>query len=412
MERPRDSIRHSAPISARKGGRIWSFLTGLLAGFFSLSALGGPQGMSVQQGRVSAAQNGSRLDVTASHNSVINWQSFNVNAGESVNFRQPNAVSVVWNRILDVQPSQIWGSINANGIVVLMNQNGFYFGPNSSIYVGVFIATTEPIAPPSASGPGMWQYNGTPPLASIVNYGEIKAHSGGSIFMVAEKIENHGVLSAPDGTLGLYAGKEVLLSERPDGRGLSASVRLPEGSIDNTGKLIADAGTIAMQAQVVNNNGLVQADSVRQHHGVIEFVASDRVELGADSLVQARGDANGASGGGNVTIKSAHTFEDTAGSKIDVSGGAQGGNGGSMELSAPVMTSLHSQLDGHAAQGWRGGEVLFDPTDITLTTADDATTTPSGTTNANDIARASLRLNVNSALATLDQIHLQDTHTI
>ncbi len=395
----------------RTTGRLGRFLTGLLAGFSGLNAMGGPHGMSVQQGNVSSAQNGSRLDINASHNSVINWQSFNIGTGESVNFHQPNAVSVVWNRILDTQPSQIWGSINANGIVVLMNQNGFYFGPNSSINVGGFVATTAAFSPPAPMGSGMWQFTGTPPLASIVNYGEIKAQSGGSIFMVAEKIENHGVLSAPDGTLGLYAGKEVLISERPDARGLSASVRLPEGSIDNTGKLIADAGTIAMHAQVVNNNGLVQANSVRAQNGTIEFVASEKVELGADSLVQAKGDAAGVSDGGTIRIKAERTFADQAGSKIDVSVGAQGGNGGSVELSAPSMASLHSQLDGHAAPDWKGGDLFLDPADIILTTAEDATSTPSGTINAGD-PPSSLRLNVNTAFANFSTIHLQATHDI
>src|ERR1051325_4640231 len=99
---------------SRKCGCLRSLLPGLLAGLVGWNAVGAPQGMSVQQGTVSAAQTGPRLDITASHNSVINWQSFNIGAGESVNFHQPNKVSVVWNRILDTNPSQIWGSLNAN----------------------------------------------------------------------------------------------------------------------------------------------------------------------------------------------------------------------------------------------------------------------------------------------------------
>src|ERR1041385_5471761 len=358
----------NGPTQGRNGRRICFMLIGLLAGFVGWNAVGAPQGMSVQQGNVSAAQTGPRLDITASHNAVINWQSFNIGAGETVNFHQPNRVSVVWNRILDTNPSQIWGSLNANGYVVLMNQNGFYFGPNSSINVGGFIATPVPIAPESPMGGGLWQFNGTPPLASIINYGEIKAQSGGSLFMVAEKIENHGVLSAPDGTLGLYAGKEVLISERPDGRGISASVKLPEGSIDNTGKLIADAGSIALHASVVNNSGLVQANSVRERNGVIELVASEGVTLDAASVVQASGDANAVSDGGRITIKSEGRFTDTPASQIDVAGGARGGNGGHVEISAAHMSSIQSHIDGHAQAGFKGGQLAIDPTDIVLST--------------------------------------------
>src|SRR6185369_3226295 len=146
--------------------------------------------------------------------------------------------------------SQIYGHLSANGIVVLMNQSGFYFGPGSVVNAAGFVATTATTLPEFGAG-GTWQFNGPPPLASIVNYGEIKVNSGGSAFLIAEKIENHGVLMAPDGTLGLYAGKEVLISERPDGRGLSAQVDLPEGSVDNQGKLIADGGSIFLHARTV-----------------------------------------------------------------------------------------------------------------------------------------------------------------
>ena len=111
-----------------------------------------------------------------------------------------------------------------------------------------------------------------------------------------------GSLSAPQGNIGLFAGKEVLINDRPDGRGLSAAVRLPEGSVANDGKITADAGTVALHAQVVNQNGLIQADSVRNVNGVIELVASDTVHLGAKSLIQAQGGANAAGNGGQIIM--------------------------------------------------------------------------------------------------------------
>ena len=71
---------------------------------------------------------------------------------------------------------------------------------------------------------------------------------------------------------------------------MSMQVTLPSGSVDNEGKLIADGGTIAMHAQVVNQNGFIQADSVKNHNGVIELVASDQLTLGANSQIAAKGD--------------------------------------------------------------------------------------------------------------------------
>src|SRR5208282_1726024 len=118
-----------------------------------------------------------------------------------------------------------------------------------------------------------------PPLASIVNYGQIKVGNGGSAFLIADQIENHGSITAPGGTVGLAAGQTVLLSDRPDGRGMSMQVTLPSGSVDNEGRLIADGGTIAMNAKVVNQDGFIQANSVRDVNGTIELVASDQLTL-------------------------------------------------------------------------------------------------------------------------------------
>src|SRR5262249_49236845 len=155
-------------------------------------------------GTATAVQNGARLDITASRNAAIDWQKFNIAPGEVTTFHQPSAVSVVWNRVLDPNPSHLLGSLNANGLVVLMNQNGFYFGPNSVVNVGGLIATTVPISPPEPAMGGLWQFQGAPPAASIVNYGEIKAQTGGSLFLISDRVENHGSLSAPQGTIGLF----------------------------------------------------------------------------------------------------------------------------------------------------------------------------------------------------------------
>jgi filamentous hemagglutinin family protein len=384
--------------------------------FSAADALANPSGMTVVSGTASAAASGSTLNITASQNAVLNWQTFNIAANETVNFHQPSSISIVWDRILDANPSQILGHLDANGYVVLMNQNGFYFGPNSCVNVGGFVAAGAWVTPPAAGAGAMWTYQGPPPSASIINYGQIKVSDGGSLFLVAEKIENQGVLTAPDGTLGLYAGKQVMLSERPDGRSLSAAVTLPDGSVDNEGKIVADAGTIALQAQVVNQDGLIQANSVRNNNGVIELVAGDSVNLGANSVIQANGDSSGVSDGGTVTIKSSGSYADDPASQIQVRGGANGGNGGSVEISAEQIGAVNSRLDGSARPGWHGGSLLLDPYDIELSDGSGNNSSP-GTVNAGDPPTApgsTLVLNVNTAFAgqNFSQVTLQAMHDI
>ncbi|MEI6779560.1 MAG: filamentous hemagglutinin N-terminal domain-containing protein [Verrucomicrobiota bacterium] len=375
------------------------FATALIAGAAIFRASANPEGLVVQGGSASAVANGSRFIITASQNAFLNWQSFNIAPGETTIFQQPSAASVVWNKINGQSPAQIWGNLQANGVVVLMNESGFFFGPNSKVSVAGLVASTAMGVPIEFGGGSFWQFNGPPPEASIVNYGQINAGRGGSVFFIAERIQNHGSIIAPEGSIGLSAGQEVLISERPDGKGLSARVRLPGGSVDNTGRLIADAGTIAIHAQVVNQDGMIQADSMRERNGVIELVAAESVTLGSDSVLQANGDSAGRSSGGQITIKSGHTFTDVTGSRISIAGGAQSGDGGSAEISAPIMNAIDSQIDGRANNG-TGGRLVIDPTDIVIGN--------SGTGSA----PTTLQLNVNSGFLGLSRIDLQATHNI
>jgi filamentous hemagglutinin family protein len=367
----------------------------------SVGAYANPVGPTVQQGRATFTSQGPQLNIRTSDRAFINWQSFNIGVGETTTFLQPSSSSLVWNRINDSNPSQILGNLNANGYVVLQNSSGFYIGGQAAITTHGLLMTTAPIQVPDLSSGGPWQFNAPPPTAKIINYGHLDVGQGGSAFLISNEIENHGSISAPEGEIGLFAGKQVLLSQRPDGRGLSARVKLPQGSVSNDGQLIADAGTIAVHAQVVNQGGLVQANSVREVNGVIELVASDSLNLGPNSVIQAKGDSPGVSSGGKITLKSAGTFADSTSSTIDVSGGAQGGNGGEIEISASRMNNFHSSIDGHAQAGYSSGKLLLDPDQIILANYGDSS---SGTVGPDDPPTdGALVLDVNSLNSLISQ---------
>lgn len=378
---------------------------------YGMAVMANPQGMKVQQGAATASQKGSTLNITTSRNAYIDWRTFNIAKGETTAFIQPNSKSVVWNRINDGNPSKIMGNLTANGFVVLMNNSGFFFGRDSVILTGGFIASTAPIAPMNTGGGAFWQFNGPPPTASIVNYGQIVSASGGAVYLIAEKVENHGTIMAPDGTLGLYAGKEVLVSQRPDGRGLSARVTLPSGSVDNTGKLVADAGTIAVHASVVNQNGLIQANSVRANKGAIELVAGDALNLGDSSVLSAKGGESGVSAAGTITLKSERAYSDATGAKIDVRGGSQGGNGGTVNLCAEEMPSILSEFNGGAKSGWSGGHLFIDPTFINIGTSQNGKLGNSGVGQALS-GSGTLNLDVNSSFLGFSTITLQAKYDI
>jgi hypothetical protein len=127
-------------------------------------------------------------------------------------------------------------------------------------------------------------------------------------------------------------------------------------------------------------------------------VASDRVTLTAGSVTKAKGDEPSLSDGGAVLAKADLTtgqlkFEQ--GAVLDVSGGVNGGNGGSAELSAASVT-LGGQFLAQAAQGYRGGRFLIDPITSQVTTADLQSFSGSGASDVEFRSPDGADLNVNA----------------
>ena len=86
-----------------------------------------PQGSQVVAGSAHVNQQGNYTGITASNGAVINWQSFNIGQGQTVQFFQPDANSRVLNRVSGPDPSRIAGTLLSNGIVYITNAAGVYF---------------------------------------------------------------------------------------------------------------------------------------------------------------------------------------------------------------------------------------------------------------------------------------------
>src|SRR5262245_50848432 len=113
----------------------------LALGLAAATAQANPQGGQVSAGAAVIQGQGTPLvQVTQqTDRAVIDWNSFNIVAGERTQFHQPSASSAILNRIHDQNPSQIMGNLSANGIVALVNPNGMVFGRGSQIDVGSLI---------------------------------------------------------------------------------------------------------------------------------------------------------------------------------------------------------------------------------------------------------------------------------
>ena len=117
--------------------------TALTAATISCLTQAAPTEGVVTAGSASISQNGSQTLITQQSNTAsLNWQSFNINKGETVTFKQPSQQSLAVNRIADVNGTKIHGSLNANGQVWLINPNGVLFGESAQVNVGGIVATT------------------------------------------------------------------------------------------------------------------------------------------------------------------------------------------------------------------------------------------------------------------------------
>ena len=74
---------------------LWRVIAGVGWLGWGGHALANPTGMTVASGAATAQTSGSQLTVTTSQNALLNWQSFNIAAGETTIFNQPSAYSVV-----------------------------------------------------------------------------------------------------------------------------------------------------------------------------------------------------------------------------------------------------------------------------------------------------------------------------
>lgn len=130
-----------------RGIRDGSVLKSLVFfGLVSSTAWANPVGPSVGYGQVTVSGGSDMRIIQGSDRAIVNWQSFSVGRGETVRFEQPGAQSVILNRVVGTDPSEIWGALQANGRVFLVNPNGILISADATLSVGSLITSTLPIS--------------------------------------------------------------------------------------------------------------------------------------------------------------------------------------------------------------------------------------------------------------------------
>lgn len=247
---------------------------------FGTNAHAQPVGGVVVEGIADIQQSTGLTTINQStQNTVINWQSFNILQGQTVQFVQPNTSSVALNRIVGSDASSIFGTLSANGQVFLVNPNGILFAPGASVNVGGLVASTLNISDSDFMA-GNYRFSGTS-NAAVDNQGNISAN-GGYVALLGANVSNQGVIQANMGTIVLAAGDEVTLDVAGDGL---LSVTVDKGAvnalIENGGLIRANGGKVFLTASVagnllqtvVNNTGVIEAQTLNNVSGVIQLLA-------------------------------------------------------------------------------------------------------------------------------------------
>jgi filamentous hemagglutinin family protein len=337
--------------STAASGGFWlkSTCRAALALLSSLVFAGAVQAADAANATVSAgvgnvATVGNTTTVTQGSNRLaIDWTSLSTRANEALIFNQPNASAIALNRITGSSPSELLGSLTANGQVFILNPNGVLFGAGSQVNVGGLVASTLSMGNADfMAGSSTFSNNGG--SGTVVNQGTLTAARGGYVALLAPEVRNEGVVVARLGTALLAAGNKVTLNLN---NGSLLGYSIDQGAINalagNKQLIQAQGGQVLMGARAldalttasVNNSGIIEARTVANQSGRIMLM----------------GDMEH----GTVNV----------GGRLDASAPV-GGDGGFIETSAAHVNVLKGARVTTLAPQGQTGEWLIDPNDFTI----------------------------------------------
>jgi len=219
-----------------------------------------PTGTESVRGDGSFTQNGSQMNIDAPDGSIFNHQTFNIAAGETVQFIQPSAQARVLNRILSSDVSTINGSLLANGEVFFSSPAGLIFGETAVVDVGLLHVIGGQISDENFLAE---TYSYEDLVGTIENYGLIMARD---VVFAGQKVVNAGQLIAKNGSVSLLAGNSVQLSS-VDG---SLSVELTQSELGGTSVASDLAGQAVLQSGIIQAPRVQLSATSLSHSGSID----------------------------------------------------------------------------------------------------------------------------------------------
>ena len=251
-------------------------VAGSVLGLAAPAVFGAPEGARVARGSVSLETNGANTVIRASDGSIINYRSFDIAPTETVRFIQPGASARVLNRIDGGAPTNIEGSLIANGRVFIVNPAGVIFGPNSVVNAAGLYAAAGNISDRDFVNSRYY-------FANIS--GEITARglmTAEAVHLIGRSVSNHGQIVASGGVVSMLVGDSVLVQER----GSTIAARITDhaaparagdrsgaavASIENTGSVEAPGGSIVLGAGDAVSLAVHNTGSFYARNGTIDI---------------------------------------------------------------------------------------------------------------------------------------------
>jgi len=383
-----DNVSERCP---RRGAVVFAFIVGALLSVFAPPTAAGPEGIQVVNGDVSFSHSGNTTSIAASDMSIINYSSFDIAKPEIIEFIQPNAHASVLNRIDSAMPTNIEGTLRANGSVFFVNPAGVCIGQGAQINVTQLVASGLNISDADFMS-GRMNFAGGD--GTVTNRGDILAER---VYLVGKHVVNTGNISCPAGYAVLAAGENVMLREQ----GSEVMIEIDSSRAQEPGRLIqskpgvlnegsveAAGGRISLAAgdifsQAISNVGSLSASLEAGDAGRIKVSASTG-QVSNTGSVEAKSDSGR---GGRVMIEAAEVINSGT---VDVTGSSGGdiaiearsrigqlgtihadgntGNGGNVELKADdaVALNTNSLTTANAVANGDGGEVIVYSHDTAL----------------------------------------------
>ena len=300
---------------------------------------GGTGDLTLLQGALESSRPNATTQVLTqtTQNAYARTPTFSVASNETVSINMLNTKSVLALEVTGFDPSLIFGAINTNGRLFLMNPNGIVFGATARVDVGSLVATTMSLSQDDFSKNRIKltaNNTGRGALAGVVkNEGRITVADGGFVVLAGRQVINTGDITANNGRVGLAAASKLLVDVEGDGllffevEGKEAGARLAQ-----LGRIEANGGSVEMMAAargqfadtVLNMSGVVQARSLGVKQGRVVIDGGDSGVTSVTGQVDVSGLQAGERGG-SVSI-----LGDRVGlfgqASIDASGAAGGGN--------------------------------------------------------------------------------------